>query len=272
MKMAEYHVSEANKITVRSGTGGYQPKYRCGNTFIKMQAQIAGYYIDDWLVEVAASKLGKQLKFNIVEQHPCIIVEQGSPIHRYGVASNNFEESGKHFISLKRLLGEEWPHSDYNNLNTLSKMEYMASCVSNITKIQYQHYMAYLLNVAIIDILVCNTDRHMRNLGVMHNGITGEYGIPPIFDCGLGMFVQEPQLVAMANGDLQRMIDYCYVEPYGENPLYLATKLRGEYATNNYLAKLRSRLGQRGLVLHKQWFPSEYAWKYFKLAKKRLGL
>lgn len=107
MKVTEYTVTNQNKTPNRSGVGGYQPKYVQGNNFIKSQAYIGRGYVDDWMIEVIASKLGKQLGFNIVNQEPCIIKENRGIVKIYGVASDNFETESIHFVSIKRLLGED---------------------------------------------------------------------------------------------------------------------------------------------------------------------
>lgn len=270
MRMLEFRVDKKDRICTLSGTGGYQGKYSCGDKFVKVQARIGGYYVDDWMVEIAASKLGKQLGINIVEQKPCLVFEGKTQISRFGVASDNFESPDVHFISLKRICGDEWPDTRYNRLNIYDKMRYIATAVESATGIQASRYMTYLLDTAIIDILVCNVDRHFRNLGLMYNNKENKYYIPAIFDCGMGLFVQEPELIEMTHGDLSDMIDRCYIEPYSESPIDLADYITKHPVCSVYLNILKSRLGKRGLVALKNWFPSIQSYEYFRFIRKKL--
>ena len=45
-----------------------------------------------------------------------------------------------------------------------------------------------MLNLAILDCLVGNCDRHTRNFGVFFNSSKGEFSIAPVFDSGMGLF------------------------------------------------------------------------------------
>lgn len=272
MKMEEYIVTDKNKIDIKSGTNGYQPKYTYNNKFLKVQANIGGYYVNDWMVEVIASKLGKQLGLSIVMQEPCIIHENRGNIGRYGVSSNNFETDGIHFISLKRLLGDEWPNINYNKLSINEKINYIAKCVNKTTGIKYNTYLKYLVDTLIIDLLVCNIDRHLRNLGVLYDQYKNYYSIAPIFDCGMGLFVHDPKLYEYTHGNLELMIDTCYIEPYSESPIDLAKYLKSNELYKKYLSNLRSKLGKRGLVALEAWFPTKQSHEYFKIIRKELGL
>ncbi len=180
----------------RIGTDGYQPKFIVdnGDTFLKVQCKLNGTYMNDWRVEEIASKIGTFLGFNIVQQTPCNVqlINNKTITKLYGVYSKNFEKQGKRFKSLEGLFEDHSlslsKSSEFISLNDTEKMMWISNIVSKISHISYNKYLDYLIKVAIIDIFVCNVDRHTRNLGYIYDSTIGKEIIAPIFDCGMGLF------------------------------------------------------------------------------------
>lgn len=151
-------------------------------------------------------------------------------------------------------------------------MVYIAEHMSRVTAIKHDIYLKYLVDILIIDLLVCNVDRHLRNLGVMYNQSTKQYYIAPIFDCGMGFICTRPSLYEYTHGDLRMMMDACYIEHYSESPLDAVEFLTSHELYRRYLFNLRGRLSRRGLVALESWFPTKESHEYFKIIRKELGL
>lgn len=63
METKTFHFDKKDLITLRSSTGGFQPKFlsRDRQYFVKAQAVISGVTMQDWLVEIIASDFCRQL-------------------------------------------------------------------------------------------------------------------------------------------------------------------------------------------------------------------
>lgn len=201
-------LTDISPLGGRSGTDGFQPKYILGDKFIKVQCRLNGNYIRDPEVEYLSSCLMEALGIYHIPQKICT-VKLGASILCASVSPLKQGE----FTSFSRLLemfeGARLSDVGFNKMEAWDKLWYLASKLSSFTGVALSDTLSYMRNLALIDVLVCNTDRHAHNFGCWDGSIA------PIFDCGMGMFVQLP-------GDsYESALRQSYIEPYGEDPFDL---------------------------------------------------
>lgn len=263
-----FHISKLNKISQRTGTDGYQPKFISddGKYFIKAQCNLGGYLVDDWKVEVIASKLCKMFNFRCIEQLPCYLVNNGSKLN--GVYSRNLaSHTFKSFESLLEDNGLSTKESWFVKADVINKIHLLADAVKqsmytcyNIS-INKNDIIDYIVKCAIIDILVCNNDRHTRNYSIIFD----KYGklIPfTIYDCGMGLF--ENDVYFRELGTYRECLRYSYIAPYGEDPFDLIECLDNGFKIRDYMRKLPKPNISYSL------FPTRKSYEYFKEVCKRI--
>ena len=84
-----------------------------------------------------------------------------------------------------------------------------------------------MLDLAVLDCLIGNVDRHTRNFGLFYNVNTCRFEIPPVFDNGMGLF--EHDYYRDMYADFEEAMRTVYVSPYGEDPFELLEILNREY-------------------------------------------
>ena len=84
-----------------------------------------------------------------------------------------------------------------------------------------------MLDLAVVDCLVGNVDRHTRNFGLFFNAVTGRYEIPLLFDNGMGLFENDPYRDRYKSFD--EAMNTVYVSPYGEDPFDMFRMLDEEF-------------------------------------------
>lgn len=226
-----FRFSKNNLITLRSSTGGFQPKFLSEDRqyFIKAQAVISGVTMQDWIVEIIASDFCRQLHIPCVQQKECTIFFAGREYH--GVYSENFELQGNSFKSFESLLNENMMStndSSFIRKNTAEKMYWCAEQLSLLGNLEYTACLKYMIDTAVIDCLVGNVDRHTRNFGIFYNNFRGKYEIPLIFDSGMGLFENDSYRDHYKSFD--DAMHNCYVSPYGEDPFDMIDLLEKEFA------------------------------------------
>lgn len=224
----------------RSDTDGYQLKAlsRDRRYFVKSQASISGVFMNDWAVELIASDICGQLDIPHVKQRECEFV-YGDNIYK-AVYSDNFELDGYTFISFERLLerlGTSSKEQEFISLNAIDKMKWCADKLSVAGNIEYEKTLKYMLDLAIIDCLVGNIDRHTRNFGLFYNSFTAAYELPLIFDNGMGLFENDGYRDKYTSYDAAMM--HVYVAPYGEDPFDMMEMLMKEFDLNKIYPTLK---------------------------------
>lgn len=265
MGIKTYNVQDLTEIYSRTGCDGYQAKYYADNHkhFVKTQATITGVIMNDWMVEIIASKLCKILNINSVEQHHCRVKYDNITLE--AVVSNNFEITGNQFISFETLInkfdGSTTNESAFIKMDTISKMEYCAAMISKVTKINIKYTLKYMLDLAVIDILVGNIDRHTRNFGVLWNCDYNRYTVAKIFDSGMGMF--ENDYYRDRYTSFESKMRNTYIAPYGEDPFDMIDMLRTKWNLNSIYDFSKIKVSDYT-------FPSDDAKTYFKEALNKL--
>ena len=220
MGIKTYDIKDLERINSRTGSEGYQAKYYADNRkhFIKTQASLSGVLMNDWQVEIIASKLCKLLNIYSVEQHHCKVRNNNRILD--AVVSNNFEQEYKELISFETLInkfdGSSTNESKFIKMSSFEKLNYCASMIAKITNINIKYTFKYMLDLAIIDILVGNVDRHTRNFGVFWDSFHCKYTIARVFDNGMGLF--ENDYYRDSYKCLDDRMRSTYVAPYGEDP------------------------------------------------------
>lgn len=224
-------------LYTRTDTDGFQLKALSSDRkwFVKSQAILGGKCMDDWAVEIIASDLCRQLDIPCVYQRECVFV-YGSRSYK-GVYSENFEQDGYSFISFESLLernGMSSRDEAFIKLAAIDKLKWCAKMLSQLGGLSYGDTQKYMLDLALIDCLVGNVDRHTRNFGLFYNVLDRKYEVPMIFDNGMGLFEHDCYEYASYE-DAMRSV---YVAPYGEDPFEMIQMLDEEFSLRKIYPKL----------------------------------
>lgn len=225
-----FEFQKKDLILTRTDTDGFQMKALSHDRrlFIKSQAVISGIEMRDWAVEIIAADLANQLGIPCVQQHHCKFAFGDRKWD--GVYSDNFEIDGYTFLSFESLIATKHLSTrddSFIKLSSLDKLKWCARQISEIGGISYSEAEKYMLDLAVLDCLVGNVDRHTRNFGVFFSSISGEYKIPLIFDNGMGLFEHDYYRDNYKSFD--EAMNNVYVSPYGEDPFDFLVELNKEF-------------------------------------------
>lgn len=204
---------------------------------MKSQAIISGVLMDDWAVELLASDICRQLDIPCVKQNECEFV-YGDRVYK-GVYSDNFELDGYTFVSFESLLermGTSSREQEFIHLDAIDKLKWCADKLAKAGNLAYEETLKYMMDLAVIDCLVGNVDRHTRNFGLFYNTCSGQFEIPLIFDNGMGLFENDGYRDRYSSYDAAMM--NVYVFPYGEDPFDMMDLLMRECGLYNIYPNL----------------------------------
>lgn len=223
-------LNKSDILYSRTDTDGYQLKAisRDRRYFLKSQAIIAGVNMRDWMVEIIVSDLCDYLNIPCVRQSECEITYGGRTFK--GVYSKNFELDGYQFVSFERLLermGVSSCDEEFIHLDALEKLRWCSSKLALAGKLDEKLTLKYMLDLAIVDCMVGNVDRHTRNFGLFYNIASGNFEIPLLFDNGMGLFEHDSYRDNYENFD--GAMNNVYVAPYGEDPFEMIRILDKEF-------------------------------------------
>lgn len=225
------NVSKENVFFHSSGSNGYQMKFVKDDLFLKASAIIRHKEVKDHLVEKIASDIAEDLDIPCVRQDICIIDYDGLIMN--GVKSKNFNKEGIEYVPFRSFLDfnrKSFIEEQMIKCSTVNKIALCSQVVSDCCEITKEEYNKYLIECAIIDCLVGNVDRHLKNFGLFVKG--DKYSVPLIFDNGMGMFENDPYK------DSYKTLDdaycYLYINPYGEDPFDMIDILLSEYDLKRY--------------------------------------
>jgi len=225
-----FEIKKGTLIITRTDTDGFQMKAISDDRkhFIKSQAVMSGISMQDWAVEIIASDIAARLSIPCVEQHQCKFAFNNRVWD--GVYSQNFEIDGYTFVSFESLIGTRQLSTNddaFIKMQSIEKLKWCARQISDICGIDYKDAEKYMLDLAVLDCLIGNVDRHTRNFGVFFNSNTGEYSIPLIFDNGMGLFEHDYYRDNYKSFD--EALNNVYVAPYGEDPFEFLEKLNRHF-------------------------------------------
>lgn len=229
-KIPVFKFSKSDRVIRRTDTDGFQMKAvtKDRRYFVKSQAIMAGIAMRDWAVEIIATDLCRQLSIPCVDQRKCRFVYERRPFD--GVYSDNFELDGYTFVSFERLLerqGRSSNEQEFISLGAIDKMKWFADRLSEAGELNRDACLKYMLDLAVVDCLVGNVDRHTRNFGLFYNMNTGKYEIPLLFDNGMGLFENDYYRDNYSSFD--EAMKTVYVSPYGEDPFDMLVMLDHEF-------------------------------------------
>ena len=224
--LPRFYFSKMDRVLRRTDTDGFQMKAITTDRryFVKSQAVIAGVRLRDWAVEVIASDLCEQLSIACVKQRHAEFVYEGKTYD--GVYSENFELDGYTFVSFDRLLSRHgWStmEEEFISLDAIGKLRWCAGKLSEAGALNYADTEKYMLDLAVIDCLVGNMDRHDKNYGLFYNANMHRFEIPLIFDNGMGLFENDHYRDSYRT--FEEAMHNVYVAPYGEDPFALLSLL-----------------------------------------------
>jgi len=232
--------SRKDILITRTSTDGYQLKALSKDRkwFVKSQAIMGETILNDWAVEIIASHVCNQLGISCVEQKYCEFIYDE---HTFSaVCSLNFELDGYSFESFESLLERNGCSSndkEFIHLDAVGKIEWCAEKLSLYGSIPFELTHKYMLDLAVIDCLVGNVDRHTRNFGLFFNVYKSCYEIPLIFDNGMGLF--EHDYYRDRYTDYASAMRNVYVSPYGEDPFDMIDILNEKYNLIEIYPKMR---------------------------------
>ena len=217
-------------LFARTDTDGFQLKALSKNRkyFVKSQASISGVLMRDWAVEVIAADVAKQLGIPCVEQYHCKCVFNKKTYD--AVFSKNFELDGYSFLSFESLISDKGlstKESSFLKLKAIDKLKWCAQQLSEIGDIDYKHTLRYMVDLAVLDCLVGNVDRHTRNFGLFYHTLQDKFYIPLVFDNGMGLFENDYYRDRYESFD--EAMNAVYVSPYGEDPFDMLEMLNEEF-------------------------------------------
>ena len=236
-----FRFTKKDILLTRTDTDGFQMKALSQDRrhFIKSQAIMAGVPMRDWTVEIIASDIAHQLEIPCVEQKHCLFVYGEKRLD--GVFSDNFELDGDTFVSFESLLESvnQSSHEEaFIKLSALEKLKWCATKLSELGELSYSDTERYMINLAVLDCLVGNIDRHTRNFGLFYNHESGRYRIPLIFDNGMGLFENDYYRDNYSSFDAA--MNQVYVAPYGEDPFGFLQMLNQEFHLKEIYSNARA--------------------------------
>ncbi len=226
----EFRLKREEVLLYKSDTDGYQMKALTldRKIFVKSQAVMAGIKMRDHLVEIIATGICAQLSIPCVVQKACRLVYGENEYN--GVYSSNFELDGYTFISFESLLEKDHLSSnddEFIKLDSISKLKWCAARLSDLGGLSYETAEKYMIDLAVLDCLIGNVDRHTRNFGLFYNINKGHFEVPLVFDCGMGLFEHDHYRDRYSS--FEAAMNNVYVSPYGEDPFEMLGILDKEY-------------------------------------------
>lgn len=225
-------------------------------SFIKTAFEYDDMTWKDYLCEVIASKLGKQLNLDVVPASFCKILHDGDIVP--GSYTYNFLNDGEEFISAYRIfvcLGSSIAELS-KNMTVCDRIKWVLDRLNEFTGLDLSDYINRMI---VIDFLVGNEDRHLNNFGVISNRDTGEFRMAPIFDNGLSLLEHDRRyLGAPLQFSLKKM---------DGKPFCKSLKRAYEESRQMFPEVPKVDLDLGGLIL-----PSRRAFDYLKYSSEVMGL
>lgn len=155
---------------------GNQKKAWIGNYLYKVDSKFR-----DSTKEISASRLADAFGLEHVAYYPSECILDGKVVKCVKCAS--FLEEDENDISIAALIKLiDLPVTD--NTSAKDFFGIVVKTINDVTGISVYDIEDWLLKILTFDYLICNDDRHLRNLSVICNNVTGEYRLAPMYDNG----------------------------------------------------------------------------------------
>ena len=181
--MRNYKLNEKYRIYSKSVSKGTQVKYRKDEYYYKVNKNGNEGFTEYLVSRLLVNSTLNPLTYTRYEY--CKINDV------LGCRSKSFMSDSEEFVSISRIYQKQ---TGYNNLsdylytfeNAQERLNYILQLVSGVG-FSKEIYRVYLNILVQLDLLICNTDRHTNNYGLIYNGSTNTFRLPPIFDNGLSL-------------------------------------------------------------------------------------
>ena len=253
--MAGYQIIDLESENIKSlsyysSSKGNQEKYYDCNTkeYIKSQFEYQGKYWKDYMVERLSYIVGSQINSKaIVLKQDVVLLSNGL----YGCKSRDFAVDSQYV-----------PFARFGDYKSIARMRYKSyevfkSILDAYTefKIDEENVIDYLSTIIILDFLLCNEDRHFSNFGLLLDTENNKYTLPPIFDCGLGLFEHDIKYQNKQLIEAKQLLD---CKPFDRNPRNAFDMI------TNVLGKSRIKEMCKSITIpSKVLFPNELGYNYF---------
>lgn len=166
---------------------GNQVKFWVNNQLIKLDSKFK-----ESDKEVSASKLADIFEINHVDYFKVKSIYKNN-VYNSCLCNSYLNSEIEEEISVFNIL-TLFNVNITNNESSISYFNKVVYCINKFTGIDEKEIKHWLMVILTFDYLICNTDRHLSNINVIHNFITNSYSLSPIYDCG--------QSFLGTNGDL----------------------------------------------------------------------
>lgn len=175
--MRRYVLSKKYIVNLNSGTDGYQPKYFRNGYWYK-QDVLKG----EGDVENIISRL---LRYSSLPKSTYVYYESCIINGKQGCRSKTFLRDNEEFLSFDSIYLSFSGGNLPNDLAKLGNAKDRYNSLLNIGKSYCSLDLSIYFKVTfLIDMLVENTDRHTKNIGVIYNKDLRKFRIAPVFDNG----------------------------------------------------------------------------------------
>lgn len=178
--MRRYSLSKSHLILNNTGSTGVQEKYYRNGYWYKID-KVNGEGLTEHLVSLL-------LKRSSLPTDTYTYYEWCRVNGRFGCRSKSFTSDFEEFISFdsmyKYLYGGSLENYLYSLRSTSERYSYLLGLARRYSGLDMR---VYFMVSFCLDLLIENSDRHLKNIGVIYNSKTNSYRIPPIFDNGLSL-------------------------------------------------------------------------------------
>lgn len=175
--MRKYTLSDKYSIMLKSGTDGYQPKYYRNGYWYKQDVIVGEGEIENIVSHLL--RHSSLPKTTYVYYESCII--NG----KHGCRSKTFLNNNEEFISFDSLyssfIGGDLALKLSMQSNVQTKYNLLLDIGKRFCSLDLSVYFKVIF---LIDMLIENTDRHTKNIGVIYNNNLRKFRIAPVFDNG----------------------------------------------------------------------------------------
>lgn len=255
-----FNVSDLTRLTSSTSKGNQVKWYDSDNKlFIKGPFINEGVRFKDYICEEAATRLGKQLGFNVVPANICFIVDHSDRM--MGSFTKNFLVQDEQFISFMDIV--QW--SDVPEfLDDFASEKSIELKLASVLYM-YEEYCKldasdYLFEMISLDFLIGNEDRHFNNFGAIYSSNSDSYRTAPLFDHGLSMFEHGLRYLGLP---FVKCLPNMQAKPFSYK-LEEAYRVASDYFGKSLAGK---SLSFRGIK-----FPSEKALMYVKYSANVMGI
>lgn len=160
--------------------------------------------------EVSASALALACGLNAVRYQASEYTYQGKK--RLGCICESFLSPSESSVSVYSLLAHV---NISNNTPAREYFRLLANAISQYTGIPIDICVDYLMNIVTFDYLVCNPDRHLGNIEIVQDAVTGQFRLPPLFDFGQSFLKRDG---IQSKAELDRLIRSFKTRPFSSTP------------------------------------------------------